>query len=86
MKLAAVTGRGAKKGFIDVYFLLQTYSLPELLGFYRRKYPDGNDFLVYKSLTYFEDAELESMPKMLISTDWTKVKNYIVEQVKRHFP
>lgn len=86
MKLAAITGRGSRKDFVDLYFLLQDYSLPELFEFYHVKFPDGNDFLVYKSLTYFEDAELEPMPKMLIPTDWEEVKRTIIEQVKTYFP
>ena len=30
MKIAAITQRGSKKDFIDLYFLLQTYSLKEI--------------------------------------------------------
>jgi predicted nucleotidyltransferase component of viral defense system len=40
MKLAAITGRGSKKDFIDLYFLLQEYNLQEMLSFYTEKYND----------------------------------------------
>ena len=86
MKLAAITGRGARKDFIDLYFLLDTFSLPELFNFFRNKFPDGNDFLVYKSLTYFADAEVEPMPKMLKPVEWEEVKIKIIQEVKIHFP
>ena len=86
MKLAAITGRGSRKDFIDLYFILKTFSLPELFKFYALKYPDGSDFLVYKSLTYFEDAEIEPMPNMITAVKWNDVKNKIIAEVKNYFP
>ncbi len=49
-------------------------------------FPDGSDFLVYKSLLYFEDAEIEPMPKMIQPIKWEDVKNKIIIEVKKHFP
>ena len=78
MKLAAITGRGSKKDFIDIYFLLQEFSLAEMLSFYNEKYHDGSSFLVLKSLSYFEDAETDPQPFMLKETDWKQIKLTIV--------
>ena len=86
MKLSAITGRGSRKDFIDLYFILNQFSLSKIFEFYNSKYPDGVDFLVFKSLTYFEDAELEPMPKMLESINWDDVKKKIIQEVKNHFP
>ena len=36
MKLEAISGRGSKKDFIDLYFLIERFSISELL----RKYPN----------------------------------------------
>ena len=81
MKLSAVTNRGTKKDFIDLYYLLKVYSLKQMLSFYEEKY-NASTFIVLKSLTYFEDAEIEILPKMLDSTfDWTKLKNKIKKEV-----
>lgn len=77
MKLAAITGRGTKKDFIDLYELLQQYSLPELIRFYENKYHDGSVFLVLKSLVYFEDAETEIPPFLFRDYSWEHVKEYI---------
>jgi len=77
MKIAAITGRGTKKDFIDLYFLLKRYSLKEILDFYMLKYPEGSVFLVLRSLTYFVDADEEELPEMLIPTDWNDVKIFI---------
>ncbi|MFT4666192.1 MAG: putative nucleotidyltransferase component of viral defense system [Gammaproteobacteria bacterium] len=86
MKLSAITGRGSRKDFIDLYFILQQFSLPQVFEFYNSKFPDGTDFLVFKSLTYFDDAEIEPMPRMLKQIDWEEIKNKIIEEVKVHFP
>ena len=36
MKLNAIAGRGSKKDFIDLYFLLKGFSLNEILSFYEK--------------------------------------------------
>ncbi len=79
MKLAAITGRGTKKDFIDIYFLLQHFSLEEMLDFYHQKYSEGSKFLVLKSLAYFDDAEKDASPIMLIQTDWQDIKKEITK-------
>ncbi len=82
MKLNAISGRGSKKDFIDLYFLLKKYSLADMIGFYNQKYQDGSVFLVIKSLTYFDDADVEETPRMLLPFDWDEVKNRIKQEVK----
>lgn len=77
MKLAAITGRGTKKDFIDLFFLLNKYSLQQMLDFYTQKYNDGSEFLVLKSLSYFEDADLDEDPVMLNTLHWETVKSTI---------
>ncbi len=84
MKIAAITGRGSKKDFIDFYFLLQTYSLQQILGFYNQKYFDASSYLALKSLTYFEDAEQEPSPQMISKISWDTVKLTIKNQVKNN--
>ena len=81
MKLAAITGRGSRKDFIDIYFLLKEFNLQEMLSFYDEKYHDGSSFLVLKSLTYFDDAEIDPQPYMLKKTDWEQIKKSIVSSL-----
>lgn len=85
MKLAAVAGRGSKKDFIDIYFLLKEFSLSELLAFYNQKYSDGSSFMVLKSLTYFNDADDDPNPVLLIPTSWEQVKTNIAKEVEAFF-
>jgi len=84
MKLAAITGRGTKKDFIDLNFLLQFYTLEEMLGFYKLKYNDASEILALKSLTYFEDADNEEDPRMLMSMNWGNVKELITLSIKEY--
>ncbi len=81
MKIAAVVGRGTKKDFIDLYFLLQHFSLHEILDFYMQKYPDGSMFIAMKSLSYFEDAEADPMPVMFDDVSWENVKVFIRQAI-----
>lgn len=84
MKLSAITNRGRKKDFIDLYFLLQIYSFHDMLNFYSQKFNDGSVLLVLKSLTYFDDADMEESPVMLNQVKWEKIKSYIVNQLNKY--
>lgn len=33
------------------------------------------------SLTYFEDAEEQFMPEMLVAIDWDRIKSFIIDKV-----
>lgn len=78
MKLNAVSGRGSRKDFIDIYAMLKNYSIKEMMGFYSEKYYDGSVFQVRKSLTYFHDADQEAMPQMLWPLRWDEIKTGIL--------
>lgn len=82
MKLNAISGRGSRKDFIDLYFLLNFFSLDEILNFYNEKYIDGSEFLVLKSLQYFDDAENEDFPAMSQQISWEAVKTRIIKEAK----
>ena len=75
MKIAAIVNRGTKKDFIDLYTLLQSFSLDNILDMYSRKYSDGSLFIVMKSLIYFDDAETDPMPNVLNDATWEDVKD-----------
>ncbi len=77
-------GRGTKKDFIDLFFLLKQFTLEQLIEFYKDKYPDGSTFMILKSISYFDDAELEIIPKMLIDTKWENVKKTILNELGKY--
>ena len=84
MKLGAVSGRGAKKDFWDIAALLNSYSIEEMLDFYRSKYVSDDIGFVVRSLLYFDDAELQSDPVALDNVTWEDVKEKIEVAVKRY--
>jgi hypothetical protein len=84
MKLSAISSRGAKKDFIDLYFLLQEFSLAEMLDFYTRKFGIHEHFHVLRSLTYFEDAEDEKEPVILKPVSWATVKSKVEGAVRKY--
>jgi predicted nucleotidyltransferase component of viral defense system len=81
MKLNAIAGRGSKKDFIDLFILLNEFSLNDMINFYLQKYFDGSKFMVVKSLSYFSDADLEQTPEIFIDFDWEQCKQKIIDEV-----
>lgn len=78
--------RGSKKDFIDIYFLLEIFSLKDLFDALEGKYPEVeyNTTHILKSLVYFEDAENQPMPRMHKKVDWKMVKAKLIDLVKKY--
>ena len=81
MKITAIIGRGTKKDFIEIAFLLHHFSLEEILHFYAAKYNDSSVFMAMKSLAYFDDAEADPMPDMFVNQSWQQVKAHILSKI-----
>lgn len=79
MKIDAISARGSRKDFVDLYILLEQYPLKEILRMFEEKYVGihYNPLHLVKSLSYFDDAEAEPMPNMLRSIEWDVVKTKI---------
>lgn len=82
MKINAIEGRGTRKDFVDMYYLLRRFSLSEILSFYAEKYPEHSEYRALLSLTYFDDAETSPMPTMLTDVEWKKIKATICKEVE----
>ncbi len=83
MKVIAISGRGSRRDFIDLYTILRAeWSLRDCLEFLPRKYGAGrvNAYHLLKSLTYFKDAEKEPMPRMLEPFDWKECKGFFTRE------
>lgn len=86
MKIDAIATRGAKRDFIDLFFICQSgYHIGQLLDFYDKKYENlaTTKIHIMKSLVYFEDAESDETPKMLKKVDWKDVKKYFENEVRK---
>jgi len=86
MKIAAISDRGARKDFIDLYLICtKQLSLRQALKLYDRKYGKlkANRIHIYKSLVHFDQAESEPMPVMLIPFRWGQLKTFFEREVDR---
>lgn len=86
MKLRAIGDRGAKRDFIDLFFVAKEYTLDEIVQFYGQKYSDLEEKLPHliRSLAYFEDAEKQEWEaEMLVSWDWEEIKSFFQNESLR---
>ena len=86
MKIAAITGRSAKKDFIDLYFFMnkERMSLSDVFIIFDEKFSGAYDkYHVYKSLVFFEDADREVMPMMKNPISWDEVKDFFIREVNK---
>jgi len=85
MKLVAITDRGTKKDYIDLFFLAKKYSFEEMFGFYEEKYNliETNRMIILKSMSYYLDADESPMPIMVIDVQWDAVKDFFMKEVRR---
>jgi len=57
MKFLAVNRRPAKRDYVDVYYLLEKFSLGEMIDFAKEKFPNFNFYYLLRALSYFEDIK-----------------------------
>jgi len=88
MKLAALSGRGSRKDFIDLYFYAQECApLRQVLDRFREKYRgiSVDPYHLLRSLTFFDDAEAEAMPELLRGGTWDQIKSFFRAEAARLF-
>jgi len=83
MKLNAIQNSGQRlKDFIDIYFLLEHFSIKQMLGFYSEKYTMMNPVIALRAITYFDDIDPNiDPPKLLIPLTLEKIKKRIIDAV-----
>jgi len=84
MKLVAITDRGTKKDYIDLYCLAKKcFPIEKMFEFYDKKYHnfEVNKVTLLKALQYFEDADGSEMPEMIEKIDWEEVKEFFRKEV-----
>jgi hypothetical protein len=83
MKLSAITQRGSKKDFYDVYALCTEFQpLDQLLELYIRKFKVTDISSVLYALVYYDDAESDPEPVLLKAASWNHVKAAFRKWVK----
>ena len=87
MKIIAISQRGKKRDFIDLYWFSAVHGTP-ISDIIRRavsQYPEQEHSMPHflKSLVYFEDAEEDPMPALNFKADWKTVKEYFRREIPR---
>lgn len=86
MKIVAVSQRGRKRDFVDLYwYCLNRESLLVVVQYAINHYPgqEHNMPHILKSLVYFVDAEEDPMPELFFDADWKTIKAYFQKEVPR---
>ncbi len=83
MKLNAILNSGKRlKDFVDIYFLLEHFSIRQMLEFFTKKYPHMNPLIALKAVSYFGDIDPEmDAPKMKTKLPIPKIQQRIEQAV-----
>jgi hypothetical protein len=87
MKMIAVSQRGTKRDFTDLYFVMQHFPFHRVARHMVRRFgPERiNPVHLGKSLVYFADAESDPDPRFFKNTavPWEKVKRFFRNRVRQ---
>jgi hypothetical protein len=81
MKFHAIIQSGKRlKDFIDVYFLLEQFSMKQMVDFFSTKYTYSNAMIAMKAINFFDDIDENiDPPKLLTPLPLTKIITRIRE-------
>ena len=87
MKLHAIIQSGKRlKDFIDIYFLLQHFSMEQMIGFFVKKYSYTNPLIALKAVTYFDDIDENiDPPKLLHPLPLAAIKQRILQATQKPY-
>jgi hypothetical protein len=86
MKLEAIAGRGSRKDFVDLRVLCRAgLTVDAVFDLFERKYGirRSDRYQRLRALAYFDDAEEEPMPDMLVPFDWDEAKRFFTAEAER---
>lgn len=87
MKLAAISRRGIRRDFWDLYVIANSgLTLGEMAGDYVRKFgrEESDLYHVLRALTYFADAESDPLlPRGMTPELWQRIKDYFEHEAPK---
>ena len=84
MKIIAISQRGRKRDFFDLYWCAKNIEpLEETIKRLKKQYPSvAHDYHhIMKSLAYFEDAESDPDLELNFKASWVEVKKYFQTEI-----
>jgi hypothetical protein len=85
LKFEAIINRKEEKDFRDVYALLQKFSLADLLGFFRERYPNYSPRLVTDHLLAAPYVERDLGIELITDIPWEQVGVGITSAVQHYY-
>lgn len=87
MKVMAITQRGAKRDFVDLYFILQDNPFRKIAENMVQRYGADriNPVNIGKAIVYFSDADIDPEPRFCgkEKPDWNSIKKFFVKNVRQ---
>jgi hypothetical protein len=86
MKLEAIVGRESRKDLVDLRLLCrQGLRLEDVFTLAERQYGTTRTDRYHRlrALAFFDDAEQQPMPDMLVGHDWSETKAFLPAETKR---
>jgi hypothetical protein len=86
MKIEAIAGRGSRKDFVGLRVLCRAgLTIDAGFDLFDRKYGAHrmDRYHRLRALAYFDDAEREPMPDMLLPFDWEEAKRFFTAEATR---
>jgi hypothetical protein len=86
MKLMAMMQRGAKRDYVDLYWILQDIPFSKIAANMINRYGANrvNPLVIGKALAFFQDADADPDPEYLGKrTAWAKIKKYFIDHLQQ---
>jgi hypothetical protein len=85
MKFHAIIQSGKRlKDFIDIYYLLQHFTMQQMMGFFSVKYTYSNPMIAMKAVNFFDEIDENIDPPKLIKPITLKqIKQRIQEAIQK---
>jgi Nucleotidyl transferase AbiEii toxin, Type IV TA system len=85
MKLHAIIQSGKRlKDFIDIYFLLQYFSMQQMVDFFAKKYTYSNPLIAIKAVNFFDEIDENiDPPRLLKPLSLKEIKKRIQEATQK---
>lgn len=84
MKITAISQRGKKRDFFDLYWCAKNIEpLEDIIRRLKVQYPSvAHDYHhILKSLVYFKDAEGDPAPNIFFKATWPEVKKFFTKEI-----
>lgn len=83
MKIIAVSQRGRKRDFFDLYWICQNVQpLSLIIPRVHKQYAIHQNLThILKSLVYFKDAENDPEPEIYFKANWSTVKKFFIKEI-----